>query len=401
MVEWKKLGEVSHYYRGVTYNKKQEVSPNSGGTKIFRANNINIGTNSLNYDDIKEISNDVKIKDFQWLYKGDILICAGSGSKEHVGKVAYIMDDLNYSYGGFMGKIVTDDLLSSRYLFHLISGVLFKKYLEVALNSTTINNLNSEIVNNFKIPIPSLAEQERIVGILDTFTAAIDNLKKQIELRKKQYSVLIDSCFGGTYKTMLEKAEKKELIIEPLSKHGTFTRGKRFVRTDIVEEGQPCIHYGDMYTYYGLQASEAKTHLPSDFPKKMRYAEKGDIIIVGAGENNEDIGVGLVWFGEEPAAVHDACYIYKSDFDPMFLSYFLRSGIYHLQIKSNVVRGKICSISSNGIGRALIPIYSKEKQKEIVASLSPFESSIANLEQQLSLRQKQYEYYRNQLLTFE
>jgi type I restriction enzyme S subunit len=133
----------------------------------------------------------------------------------------------------------------------------------------------------------------------------------------------------------------------------------------------------------------------------MRYAKKGDVVIVGAGENNEDIAVGLVWLGDEPAAVHDACYIYESDFEPMYLSYFLRSSIYHLQIKSHVVRGKICSISSDGIGKALIPIFPKEKQKEIVSKLLPFESLLKNLEAQLAQRQKQYEYYRNQLLTFE
>lgn len=401
MVEWKKLGEVASYYRGVTYNKKQEVSLNSGGTKILRANNISLQTNSLNFEDVKEISNDVRIKDYQWLHPNDILICAGSGSKEHVGKVAYIVDKMDYAYGGFMGKIVTSKELSSRYLFHIISGRLFKDYLKIALNSTTINNLNSSIIDNFVIPFPSLSEQNRIVEILDTFTGSIDNLKMQIDQRRKQYEYLINRVFGGTYKNMLQQATEGEIVVEPLSKHGVFTRGRRFVRTDIVDDGQPCIHYGDMYTYYGISATSAKTHLPVDFPKKMRYANKGDVVIVGAGENNEDIGVGLAWFGEEPAAVHDACYIYESDFDPLYLSYFLRSGIYHLQIKSSVVRGKICSISADGIGKALIPIYSMDKQKKIVEKLLPFEDLLTNLQQQLELRQKQYEYYRNKLLTFE
>ena len=255
--------------------------------------------------------------------------------------------------------------------------------------------------SHFQIPIPSLEEQKRIVGILDTFTDSIENLKQQIAQRRKQYAYLIDNFFGGSLSEMKKKAENGTLHIEPLSAHGTFTRGRRFVRTDVVEEGQPCIHYGDMYTYYGLYADKANTHLPYDFPKKMRYAKKGDVVIVGAGENNEDIAVGLVWLGDEPAAVHDACYIYESDFEPMYLSYFLRSSIYHLQIKSHVVRGKICSISSDGIGKALIPISPMEKQKEIVSKLLPFESLLKNLEAQLEQRQKQYEYYRNQLLTFE
>ena len=257
------------------------------------------------------------------------------------------------------------------------------------------------IAKDILIPIPPLSEQNRIVGILDTFTSSIDNLKEQIAQRRKQYQSLIDMAFGGTFAKMKRMAENGEIKIESLSEHGTFTRGRRFVRTDVVDEGQPCIHYGDMYTFYGLSAKVARTHLPVDFPKKMRYANKGDVIIVGAGENNEDIGVGLVWLGDEPAAVHDACYIYENDFNPMFVSYFLRSGIYHLQIKSHVVKGKICSISSDGIGKALIPIYPMEKQKEIVEKLIPFEKLLDNLQQQLDLRQKQYEYYRNKLLTFE
>lgn len=255
--------------------------------------------------------------------------------------------------------------------------------------------------SHFNIPIPSSEEQSRIVNTLDTFAASVDNLKKQIELRCKQYEYLINRAFGGTFQNMIKQIDEGQLVAESLSMHGVFTRGRRFVRTDIVEDGQPCIHYGDMYTYYGISATAAKTHLPVDFPKKMRYAKKGDVVIVGAGENNEDIGVGLAWFGEEPAAVHDACYIYESDFDPLFLSYYLRSGIYHLQIKSSVVRGKICSISADGIGKALIPIYSMDKQKKIVEQLLPFENLITNLQRQLEYREKQYEYYRNKLLTFE
>ena len=269
------------------------------------------------------------------------------------------------------------------------------------VEGTGRRSLPFEAIKTMRIPIPSLEEQSQIVGILNSFTNSINNLKAEIDNRKKQYAYLIDNVFGSSLAEMRLKAEEENIPIESLSAHGKFTRGRRFVRTDVVEEGQPCIHYGDMYTYYGLCADKANTHLPYDFPKKMRYAKKGDVVIVGAGENNEDIAVGLVWLGDEPAAVHDACYIYESDFEPMFLSYFLRSGIYHLQIKSHVVRGKICSISSDGIGKALIPIYPIEKQKKIVEKLLPFEKLIANMQEQLELRQKQYEYYRNKLLTFE
>ena len=69
---------------------------------------------------------------------------------------------------------------------------------------------------------------------------------------------------------------------------GKFIRGKRFVRTDIMEQGTPCIHYGDMYTHYGLYATETPGFLSEEVSKKMRFAEQNDVVIVAAGENKDD-----------------------------------------------------------------------------------------------------------------
>ena len=122
---------------------------------------------------------------------------------------------------------------------------------------------------------------------------------------------------------------------------GDFIRGKRFVRDDIVEKGVPCIHYGDMYMTYGMCESETKTFLKEEKAWKLRFAQKGDVVIVGAGENDWDIGIGMAWMGDE-AAVHDACYIFKHSQHPKYISYFLRTNNYHLQIRGSVKTGKIC-----------------------------------------------------------
>lgn len=96
---------VCNYIRGITYNKSDEINNGTEGIGVFRANNITLDSNTLNFDDVKVVSKDVRVKESQWLKKGDILICAGSGSKEHIGKVAFIFNDLNYTFGGFMGVI--------------------------------------------------------------------------------------------------------------------------------------------------------------------------------------------------------------------------------------------------------------------------------------------------------
>lgn len=393
MVEWKKLGDVCHYYRGVTYNKKQEVSLNSGGTKILRANNINLGTNSLNFDDIKEVSKDVKVKSHQLLYKDDILICAGSGSKEHVGKVAYIMANIDYAYGGFMGKIVTDDSLISRYLFHLISGMMFKKYLEVALNSTTINNLNSEIIYNFKIPIPFLSEQQRIVDILDTFTASIENLKEQIAERRKQYEHYRDQ--------LLDLEGKEEKDIHFWGEFCEMIKGNGVQKVDFVDEGVGCIHYGQIYTHYGPYTYETNKFVSKEVFEKARKASKGDIIMTDTSENVEDICKSVAYLGDDDIAVSNHALIIKHQQNPKFLSFSTQTNSFLVQKRKYVVGAKVSGIKPDHLAQIKIYLPPLSEQQRIVSILDTFEASIQNLEAQLSQREKQYEYYRNKLLTFE
>lgn len=189
-----------------------------------------------------------------------------------------------------------------------------------------------------------------------------------------------------------------------MSEIGTFVRGKRFVRTDIVNDGVPCIHYGDMYTYYGLYATKSKGMLRNELASKMRYAQKNDVVIVAAGENKEDIGIGMAWLSDEPAAVHDACFIFKSDLYPQYVSHYLRTKYYHKQIVKHVSEGKICSISAKGLGNAIIPIPPYEEQVRIATLLNKFDALVSDLVQglpaEIAAVQEQYEYYRDKLLSF-
>jgi len=189
-VEFKALGEVADYVRGLTYSKKDEVQSGEG-LKVLRSNNISLSTNTLNFDDVKIVSTNVKVRENQQLIQDDILISAASGSKAHVGKVAYITKNLDYCFGGFMAVIRTNTVISSRFLFHLLVGENFSKYLERSLSTTTINNLSASIMNAFPIPIPPLTIQKEIVAILDKFDALVNDistgLPAEIAARKKQY----------------------------------------------------------------------------------------------------------------------------------------------------------------------------------------------------------------------
>lgn len=114
---------------------------------------------------------------------------------------------------------------------------------------------------------------------------------------------------------------------------GEFLRGKRFVKSDIIFEGIPCIHYGELYTHYGIWAEETKSFLDEGVAKKLRVANCGDVVIVAAGETIEDIGNGTAWLGKNDVVFHDACFSFKSKLNPKYISYYLRTHSFKEQIK--------------------------------------------------------------------
>ena len=116
-------------------------------------------------------------------------------------------------------------------------------------------------------------------------------------------------------------------------------------------------------------ATKAKGCVSPVLAKKLRFANKNDVIVVAAGENRFDIGVGVAWLGDEPAVVHDACFILKHSQNPMFLSFYLRSAEYHQYLKDEVNEGKICSFLTKPLAEAKISLPPIEEQGQIVERL--------------------------------
>lgn len=396
-----RLKEIGTFYSGLSGKSKSDFSEGNALLVTYR----NIFNNPVLNPAIKDtvvVGNDEKQNEVLW---GDILITGSSETPADAGMssvVLFVPKEKIYLNSFCFGFRLNDmnEVLPS-YIGHLLRSTSIRTAISKTAFGVTRFNVNRMRFADIEIPLPPLNIQKEIVSILDSFTSLIDKMKQEVEMRKKQMEYYIDSFYGGDFDGMMRLADIPENSVVQISDLGSIIRGKRFVRDDIRTEGQPCIHYGDMYTYYGTKAATAKTFLERDFPKKMRYAHKGDVVIVGAGENDYDIGVGLVWMGEEPAAVHDSCYILKHHQIPMYISYYLRSNIYHQQLKKYVSSGKISSFSAEGLGKVYIPIQPEDKQRQIASNLDTFETYISKLEKMIELRQKQYEYYREKLLTFE
>lgn len=329
--------------------------------------------------------------------------------------------DIGYSSVPYWGaddcySIICSKKLISKYVYYILSNN--QLFLKSRVRTASIPRLSRADIEKFPIPVPPLEVQEEIVRILDTFSAHAAELQAELQARKEQYeyyrNLLLtfspSGCASGA------DDEQKDCITtwgghsynitwKTMGEIGKFIRGKRFVRTDIVEQGIPCIHYGDMYTHYGLYASKTPGCINTEIAKKMRFAEKNDVVIVAAGENKDDIGNALAWLGEEPAAVHDACFIFKSEMYPNYLSHVCRTRNYHKQVRMFANEAKICSVSGFDLSKVVIPLPPYELQVEIASILDRFETLVNDLTQglpaQIAAVKEQYEYYRNRLLTFE
>lgn len=284
-------------------------------------------------------------------------------------------------------------------------------YYFLKINESYFQNLGSKMqmpqiatpdTDKFKIPIPPLEIQAEIVRILDTFTALTAELTAELTDRKKQYNY---------YRDRLLTFEEGEVEWKPLGEIGEFIRGKRFTKADYVDDGIQAIHYGEIYTHYGVSASHTLSQVRAEMAAALRYAIPGDVVMAGVGETVEDVGKAVAWIGSEKVAIHDDSYAFRHSINPKFVSYVMQTTTFINEKTKHVSSGKVKRLLINGIEKVRIPIpypndpkKSVAEQARIVAILDKFDTlthSISEgLPREIALRQKQYEYYRDLLLTF-
>ncbi len=173
------LGEICRLVRGVTYRRGDEVS--SGGHGILRANNIVVEASSLDLSEVKRISGAVNLPQDKMLRKFDIFICLASGSKDHIGKVAYIAEDMDYYFGGFMGVVRSyPDVVDPHYLFYQLRDRRFNDFLRSQISGVNINNLSAKLLYRFAVPLPPLDEQREIMREISEYGALIDGARAVI-----------------------------------------------------------------------------------------------------------------------------------------------------------------------------------------------------------------------------
>jgi len=183
--EWMRLGELGISNIGLTYSPT-DITTSTNGIPVLRSSNIQ--NNKIDLNDLVRVTTAIKNVNL-FVKKGDILICARNGSKHLVGKSAIIEElDEPMTFGAFMAIFRSN---INNWVKVYLDSPLFKKTLE-SVNTVTINQITQSNLKNAIIPIPPLAEQQRIVERLEQILPLVEEYGKNEEKLSKLNSTLPD-----------------------------------------------------------------------------------------------------------------------------------------------------------------------------------------------------------------
>lgn len=186
------LRNLVYIISGVTYDNNDQVYDESNRI-VLTADNI---TSECKFQVVKTVylTPDLPLDDSKRLQKDDIFICLSSGSKEHVGKCAFIEEDTSYYAGGFMGILrKKQEGILPKYLWAVLSSHIYRQMLAQDSSGANINNIGARL-GNIKVPFPPLEIQQKIIDEIGHMEAEEQTVLSQIAKDKEGISVMLEQC---------------------------------------------------------------------------------------------------------------------------------------------------------------------------------------------------------------
>ena len=335
----------------------------------------------------KFISTDGEVKKFSDsqicpVYKNDILmVMSDLPNGRALAKCFLVEEDNKYTLNQRIGafKVKREDIINTRYLFYCLNR-----------NFQLLKFDNGDILK-IRIAVPPLEAQCEIVHILDDFTL----LSAELKARKKQYEYYRDNLL-----TFPKETKRIRFGDIACIQRGASPRPiSQFITSD--ENAVNWIKIGDV-EQGAKYITHCKEKITVEGAKKSRYVKKGDFVL------SNSMSFGRPYILAVDGCIHDG-WLSISEFEQYFMSDFL----YHLLNSSDIQNefkkrasfgGAVQNLNADIVRSIELPIPSIEKQKEIVNILDRFDklcNDISNgLPAEIEKRQKQYEYYRDKLLSF-
>lgn len=285
--------------------------------------------------------------------------------------------------GNILGSSFDNRILNLKYCYYFL--LTKNNFIEDCFKGGGVKHPNMKKILEMKIPLPPLTIQEEIVKTLNSFTELESKLESELEARKKQYEYY--------YKELL--APKNSMSQITLNEVGKVSMCKRIFKNETLESGD--IPFYKIGTFGKKPNAFISQMIYDDYRKNFSFPKKGDVLLSASGT----IGRRVIYNGE-PAYFQDSNIIWLDNDESKVLNKFL----YYLYatIEWKTEGGTIQRLYNDNLKKIKIPVPSLHEQERIVTILDKFDALVndisVGLPAEIEARRKQYEYYRNKLLTF-
>ncbi|EEU9236586.1 TPA: restriction endonuclease subunit S [Escherichia coli] len=420
-VKWLPLGQLGELVRG---NGLPKSDFTESGVPAIHYGQI-YTFYGLSTETTKSFVSQETAKNLKKVNSGDVVITNTSENFTDVGKALVYLGKEQAVTGGHATIFKPNNAIIGKYFAYFTQTDAFANEKRKYSKGTKVIDVSASDMAKITIPIPcpenpekSLAIQSKIVRILDTFSALTAELTAELNMRKKQYNYYRDQLLS--FDDEQEKPIYLEKLLDgvevewlPLGKLGELVRGNGLPKSDFTESGVPAIHYGQIYTFYGLSTETTKSFVSHETAKKLKKVNSGDVVITNTSENFTDVGKALVYLGKEQAVTGGHATIFKpnSTIIGKYFAYFTQTDSFANGKRKYSKGTKVIDVSASDMAKIIIPIPCPENpekslaiQSEIVRILDKFDtltnSITEGLPREIELRQKQYEYYRDLLFSF-
>ena len=169
---------------------------------------------------------------------------------------------------------------------------------------------------------------------------------------------------------------------------GTFVRGGNFSKKDFVENGFPCIHYGQIHMKFGIETFKHISSVPAGMVKPDRCAHKGDLVIAITSEDDAGSCKCTAWMGDYDVYVGGHTAIYRHTMQPKYVSYYFMSPFFQKDKLEYTHGFKVVEISPKDIAKITIPVPPLSEQQSIVdyldSAFAKIDAMKANAEKALN-----------------
>ena len=395
-VEWKSFGEIAKIQRGASPRPIAKfITDDEDGVPWIKIGDTESGSKYVEQT-AQKITKEGATKS-RVLKKGDFII----SNSMSFGR-PYILNITGAIHDGWASISEFGDKLNSDFLYHYLSSQSVQNYWISKINSGSVSNLNADIIKTLPVPIPcpnnpekSLAIQDEIARILDAFTAMTAELTAELNMRKKQYNY---------YRDQLLSFEEGDVEWKNLEDVASFRRGsfpQPYGNSEWYDgEGcMPFVQVADLADFGFVLHKSTKQQISKLAQPKSVYVEKGTVIVSLQGT------IGRVAITQYDCYVDRTLAIFNSFKVDINKKYFAHQLKAKFDLEKEFARGStLKTITKEEFSKFQIPLPPIEEQNRIVSLLDKFDklthSIKEGLPREIELRQKQYEYYRDLLLSF-